>query len=62
LSFVLEVADRVLVLEKGVVVYEAATSALDIDRVHAHLTLATHRGEPLATTPDVTERRKGASP
>ena len=62
LAFALEVADRVVVLEKGTIVYEAATSTLDIDRVHAYLTLATGRSEPPAPMPNVTDSRKGANP
>jgi urea transport system ATP-binding protein len=55
LTFALEVADRVLVLEKGEIVYEAAAAAVDLERVHAYLTLATH-------STDVPDLQEGANP
>jgi urea transport system ATP-binding protein len=47
LSFALEVADRFVVLEKGEILYEATAAALDLERVHRFLTLATDREQAL---------------
>ena len=60
LGFALEVADRLLVLEKGQIVYESPVAALDLERVHAYLTLATHHAE--TGTAAANELNKGASP
>jgi urea transport system ATP-binding protein len=43
LGFAQEIADRFLILEKGAIVYEAAASSLDLERVQAYLTLTTNR-------------------
>src|SRR6185369_4297808 len=46
LSFAREIADRIVVLERGAIVYEAPVGTMDMARVHAHLTVAT--GKPPA--------------
>jgi len=43
LSFAREIADRIVVLEKGEIVYQASATALDLARVRAYLTVATAR-------------------
>src|SRR4051812_19560001 len=48
LSFALEIADRIVVLERGEVVYGAPVEAIDLARVHSYLTVAT--GQRAAAT------------
>jgi urea transport system ATP-binding protein len=50
LKFALEVADRFVVLERGEIVYQATAATLNLDRVHAFLTLATDRDEEVSPT------------
>jgi urea transport system ATP-binding protein len=40
LSFALELADRVLVIEKGEIVYQAERASVDLPRLHGYLTLS----------------------
>ena len=39
LSFTMEIADRFLIIEKGVFVYEAARDQVDTDKIHGYLTI-----------------------
>ncbi|HET6147673.1 MAG TPA: urea ABC transporter ATP-binding subunit UrtE [Polyangia bacterium] len=59
LSFARAIADRIVVLEQGEIVYQSAAAALDLERVHAYLTLATRR--PAAPTTRMAPRTEGAT-
>jgi urea transport system ATP-binding protein len=62
LNFALEVADRVLVLDKGDIVYEAPVATVDLARLHGYLTLATHGVDDSDVSPPVKTLEEGAIP
>jgi urea transport system ATP-binding protein len=62
LHFALEVADRVLVIDKGDIVYEAPVATVDLARVHAYLTLSTHGVDASDVSPPVPKLEQGAIP
>ena len=55
LSFARAIADRIVVLEQGEIVYQAAAAELDLERVHAYLTLASRRKAAAAPATTATE-------
>ena len=62
LNFALEVADRVMVIEKGEIVYAAPVASVDLARVHGYLTLATHGVDDSGVSPPVKTLEEGAMP
>jgi urea transport system ATP-binding protein len=64
LHFALEVADRVLVIDKGELVYQSPVATVDLARVHAYLTLSTsvHGADDSDVSPPAKKLEEGVSP
>ncbi|MEN3378278.1 MAG: urea transport system ATP-binding protein, partial [Hyphomicrobiales bacterium] len=58
LSFARAIADRIVVLEQGEIVYQAAAADLDLERVHAYLTVATRRRDEKQRSTETHQERR----